>query len=566
MKYLIVFLCFAFAKALTAQEQPVDSLIRVTAGYQTIDEAVLPDAVIYSKDNARRVVVNHRGIEMTCDRAVLYQKDNFLRAVGNVIMKQGDSITMTCNYAEYNGNTQLAFASEKVNMITPDTRLTTDTLFFNRIKQQAYYRSGGTVRDSASTLTSRVGRFYVQEQKYRFIDDVVVTNPEYTINSNHLDFYEENGHAFMYGPSTITGKTSKVYCERGFYDTRGDTGYFVKNSRIDYNTRTITGDSLYFSRPRNFASATNNIVVTDTINNSIIKGHYAEVYRDKDSVMITKRPLAITIEQQDSVYMTANKLIVTGPKDNRFVRGYNDVRLFKTDLSGKCDSITTRQSTGLTKMIRKPILWSGKSQMTGDSIFLQSNVKTEKLDSLRVFYNAFIIDQDSSGGFNQIKGKELTGFFKNNELDKVFLNKNVENLIYSRNDKQELIGINKGTSGTMEIEFEDKAISIIAPADNSEDILYPPKELPENARTLRGFNWRGDERLITKADLFKGKKPPVLTKIKGIPLPELDEGFFDEEDGKLNENSVLQNGELENRIENQSKELQQPSGEENNGN
>ena len=51
---------------------------------------------------------------------------------------------------------------------------------------------------------------------------------------------------------------------------------------------------MYFNQKRNFASATNNIKVTDTLNQSIITGHYAEVYKLKDSVFITKRALAKT--------------------------------------------------------------------------------------------------------------------------------------------------------------------------------------------------------------------------------------------------------------------------------
>jgi lipopolysaccharide export system protein LptA len=550
LKNLIWLLVLCNVCLCIGQTQTNDSLIKVTGGgFSQINEDRFPGAVVYAGTGDNQVYVQHKGIQMWCDRAVFYRKDNFIRIFDNVRMNQGDSIRMSSKYAEYNGKTQFAFASGNVDMKNPGTTLKTDSLFFDRAKQQAYYRSGGTVIDTASTLKSRIGRYFIAEKRYQFLENVKVTNPEYTIDSDHLNFYTETGHTYMYGPSTIKGKTSTVYCERGFYDTRADEGYFIKNSRIDYNNRTVTGDSLYFNRARSFASATNNIVVTDTINKSVIKGHYAEVYRAKDSVFITKRAVAISIQNQDSVYIHADKLMVTGPEDDRIVRGFYDVRLFKSDLSGRCDSIITRQSTGLTKMITQPVLWSGKSQLTGDSIHIQSNTKTEKLDSLRVFYNAFIIDQDSSGGFNQIKGKELLGKFNDSsELEVVNVNKNVENLIYSRNEKQQLIGINKGTSGRMEILFDNKEMSIITNLNNVEDITYPPDELPENARTLRGFIWRGDEMIATKEDLFKGKPAPILTPIKGIPLPEIEEDFFKQDkELKINENSRLKEKDLKTR-------------------
>ena len=119
-----------------------------------------------------------------------------------------------------------------------------------------------------------------------------IVNPENTVYSNRLDYYTDNGHAYLYGRSKVVGKESTLRCERGFYNTKEKTGYAIKNARIDYDNRIIEGDSLYFDRNSSFASATNNIKITDTINNSIVKGHYAEVFRAKDSVFITKRALA----------------------------------------------------------------------------------------------------------------------------------------------------------------------------------------------------------------------------------------------------------------------------------
>ncbi|AZQ45229.1 OstA-like protein [Nonlabens ponticola] len=534
-------------------------MIKISSGFTTINEKLFPGAVVYLRNDAKQVYAKHQGIEMYCDRAVFYEKSNFIKAIGNVRMIQGDSIRMNSKYAEYNGNSKLAYAAGQVNMKSPESTLSTDTLYFDRARQQAFYRSGGTVKDTASTLKSRVGRYYLNDKKYVFLDDVVVTNPEYVINSNHLNFYSETGHTYMYGPSTITGATSKVYCERGFYDTRADEGYFVKNSSIDYNDRNVKGDSLYFNRNNSFASATNNIEITDTINNSVIRGHYAEVYRAKDSVFITKRAVAISVQEADSVYIHADTLLVTGKENDRLVRAYPDARFYKSDLSGKADSIASKQITGLTKMIRKPIMWSGLSQITGDSIHLQSNTVTEQIDSLRVFYNAFIVDQDSSGGFNQIKGKELIGLFENNEMTVVNIDKNVENLIYVRNDTDELIGINKGTSGRMQIEFEESEMVVITNFDQPRDITYPLEEIAENARTLRGLDWRGDEMLRSKEDLFKGKPLPQLIQIQGLPLPEVEEAFFTKENQEqLNKNSSLSKEDLENREEDELENIQDP--------
>jgi lipopolysaccharide export system protein LptA len=534
---LLLLLCFS--SILYSQQDTLKQKVNIKSGYLEI-KPELPDAIIYTKDNEGQVYIVHEGVEMWCDQAYVYLKDNFVKAYGNVRIAQGDTVNLSSKYGEYNGNTQFAFASGDVLMKNPQSTLTTDTLYFDRIKQQAYYRSGGTVVDTASTLTSRIGRYYTETKKYQFLSDVVIKNPKYTVNSKQLDFYSETGGAYLYGESTIVSKTSTVYCERGYYDTRADIGYFVKNSRIDYETRVLYGDSLYFDRSKSFASATNNIRVLDTANKSIIRGHYAEVFRDKDSLFISKRAVAVTLRDSDSIYVHADTLQITGKPENRILKGFYRARFFKQGTlkegptSGKCDSIFVNQKIGITKLFQNPVLWTGENQITGDTIYILSDTITEKLDTLKVFNNAFLIQKDSLG-YNQVKGHRLNGLFTNNELDTVNINKNTEVVYYSRNEKKELTGINNTVSSSIQMYLENQKISGIRFIKQGKGKVYPPSQFPENFKELPGFNWRGEERLTRKEDLFKGKLAPILTKIKGIPLPKDEGDFFDEiPDDELN--------------------------------
>ena len=511
--------------------------INITSDVTRIDEEKYPGALIMNK-TSNQVFIEHEGIEMWCNLAFHYKEENFVKAIGDVKIRQGDSVAMRSQYAEYRGDTKFAYARGKVWLKKDTTTVTSDTMYFDRNKQQAYYRSGGTVTSPNSTITSRIGRYYIENDKISFINDVEVVNPQYVINSEQLDFYSKNEHAYLYGPTTIVSDSSTVYCERGFYDTKNDNGYFVKNSRIDYDNRQVFGDSLYFDRPTNFASATNNIRVKDTLNSSLIKGHYAEVYRDKDSVFITQRAVAITVEQQDSVYIHGDKLIVTGKPENRIVRGYYNVKLYKSDLSGKCDSIHVNQKTGLTQMINRPILWSDESQITGDSIHLISNTVTEKIDTLKVFDNSFIIQKDSISGYNQIKGQYLLGFFDDdNELEKVDIENNAESVIYIREETGKLQGIDKSKSASISITFVEKAIDEVIKYKNPGGDIWPESQWLEQPQELQDFNWRGDERLLSKEDIFKGEAPFQLTKIKGIPLPKIDEDFFAKPEDSQDSNS-----------------------------
>lgn len=516
------------------------------AGFTIKDSLLGKDVTTFNRDNTQQIHIIHEGVDMWCDRAIYYKNEDFIEAFSNVVMKQGDTINMNAKYVEYSGKTQLAFASGNVVLVEPQSTLTTDTLYFDRTKQQAYYKSGGkVVRDTSGTITSRIGRYYMNTKKYQFVNKVVLVNPEYTLNTERLDFYTESGFAYMYGPSTIVGETSKIYSERGFYDTKNDTGYFIKKSRIDYDNRIVEGDSLYFDRNKSFASATNNIKVTDTLNHSVIKGHYAEVFRAKDSVFITKRALAITVQEKDSIYMHSDTLMVTGKPESRITRAYYNAQIYKSDLSGKADSIHANHKTGLTQFInlaryssedlfatkRNPILWNLGNQMTGDTIHLISNVETEELDSLKVFNNAFLISKDTIGdsnGFNQIKGQLLIGLFEDNKLYNVDIIKNAEKIYYTRNDEQELIGVDKSLSGRINIKISNNVIEEIRLLQQIDGTLSPESKFPENRSKFKGFIWRDEERPKSVEDLFKDDPPLILPKIKGLDDYVPQEEFFDD--------------------------------------
>jgi len=501
-------------------------------------------ATILTRNNSSQVHVKHKGIELWCNEAIYYGNEDFIEAFGNVRVKQGDSINMTSKYVEYSGKTQLAYASGDVILIDPDSKLYTDILHFDRIRQQAYYnQKGKVVRDTSGTITSTRGRYYMTSKKYQFVDNVKLVNPEYIIDTEQLDFYTESGFAFLYGPTTITSEASVIYCERGYYNTNNDTGYFVKKSKINYNDRIVEGDSLYFDRNKSFASATNNITVTDTLNNSIIKGHYAEIFREKDSVFITKRALAITEQENDSIFMHSDTLMVTGPADNRIIRGYYNAKMFKSNLSGKADSIHMNQKSGLTQLInfydldsdvftkkKHPILWHFESQITGDSIHLISNSKNETLDSLKVFNNAFVINKDSLGeGYNQISGKRLNGLFVDNALETIDVIKNAETIYYLRNSEDELIGIDKSKSGAIKIWISENEIDELRKLNQIGGMTYPEEDFPEKERKLKGFIWRNDERPKSIEDLFADDPPLNLPKIKGLEEYKPQKEFFDEE-------------------------------------
>lgn len=513
MKKLLLFARFAFLFLVssTVLAQAPKKIIIENADFSDVNQVEVPDAVLLIGN----VRVNHDGIVLTCNKAYYFEKEKYIKAFGNVQMVQGDTLFLNSKYAEYNGLVKKAYASGEAVMSSPDATLMTEVLNFDRNIQEVYYDTPGTIINKDNTLKSNSGRYYVEEKKFQFLTAVSITNPTYVIKSNHLDYFSNSGHSYLLGPSTITSKANYIYTEKGFYDTKKNLAHFLNKSYIRYDDRLIKGDSLYYDRNREFASASRNVKITDSINRGIVKGHYAEVYKKLDSMFVTKRAVAVNFVENDSVYIHGKKLMVTGKEGNRIIRAFNNVRFFKKDMSGKCDSIHSSSKTALTKLIGNPILWNAENQITGDVMHLIGNNTTEKLDSLKVLENTFIVSKDTIGtGYNQVKGQNLYGKFEEGKLHDVDVVKNTEVIYYMRNDDQELIGINKNKSSKINLILENNEVETITFFQQVDGDIFPEEELPENARILRGFVWRGDERIKSKDDIFPPEENSDNDKIE----------------------------------------------------
>ena len=452
------------------------------------------------------VIMNHEGAILTCQQALYYKKENFFKAIGNVLLKQGDTITQTSDYVDYDGNLKQALSWGNVVLKDPTMILTSDTLQFDRLNQKLYYKSYATIKDQTNTLRSKYGNYYLENKKFTATTQVNVLNPEHNLQSTNLDYYTDTGLTYFYGATTITNSKNKnrIYSEKGFYNTKTDISHFVKNAKLFLKERTIQGDSLYYDKNRGFASATNNIIVKDTVENFLTKGNYAELFELKDSLFIIKKAVAITIIDKDSMFVHGDTLLVTGKPDRRIIRIFNNVKIFKSDLQGKCDSIHTNQSTGLTRMFKTPVLWADENQITGDTIHLLSNIKTEKLDSLKVLNNSFINSKDSLSvdNFNQIKGRNIYGKFKDNSIKTLLVKGNAESLYYNRNEKNVLESITKEISSNIEFTLTKGAIESIKYLKTTEGKTYPVSQLPEEVRKLKGFIWRENEQPKRMIDIF----------------------------------------------------------------
>ncbi len=146
--------------------QKTSTIVIENSDFSDLNEIELPGAFLLT-GNVRAV---HDGVVLTCNKAYYYKNENYIKAFGDVQMVQGDTLFLNGKYAEYNGNVKQAFATGNVVMRSPEMSLVTDTINFDRVKQEAYYNSNGTIVNKENTLKSKSGRYYVTQKKYQFLN------------------------------------------------------------------------------------------------------------------------------------------------------------------------------------------------------------------------------------------------------------------------------------------------------------------------------------------------------------------------------------------------------------
>ena len=217
---------FSFSQEKKRPKEKQKKKIEYKAEIQEADEEKYPGATILIGN----VKMKQAGINLTCQKALYYKKQNFFKAIGKVVIKQGDTITQTSDYADYDANAKQALSWGNVVLTDPTMTLTTDTLQFDRLNQKLYYQSFATIKDETNTLKSKNGNYFLENKKFTATTKVTVVNPENHLESNHLDYYTNSGLTYLYGPSTITNteNENKLYSEKGFYNTKTGISHFTK--------------------------------------------------------------------------------------------------------------------------------------------------------------------------------------------------------------------------------------------------------------------------------------------------------------------------------------------------
>ncbi len=448
------------------------------------------------------VVMRQDSTYFYSDSAYYNEKTKFFDGFGNVHINVNDSVDIYSKLLKYNGETKFAELFHDVILKDDSTVLRTQYMTYDRMKHLATYPNRGTITRNDKKLVSKKGYYRDDIKVLYFRKDVVGTMPDYRIVSDTLVYDTDNEMMYFHGPTTIYNKENVLYGKYGWYNTETELAYMDRRATLRNKEQIMTADTMYFNKQTGYAKALSDVVLEDTTNKAMMKGEFAEMWRNLGKCMMTDNLRGIYYEEIDTLFAKADTVYVffdTLNNDIQRIKAFYNVRFFRNDIQGKCDSLHYSVADSTVFMRVEPVIWAEDAQMTGDSINIV--VENRSIDSLLMYPNAFVIQQDSIKGFNQVKGKQLTAYFDGNEIDYLFNDGEAETIYWLRDDDGSLIGINFSQSSTMNIKIRNKQISQIRYYKNIKETLYPENQLKDNQEYLKGFLWQEDKK--PERDEFK---------------------------------------------------------------
>lgn len=267
-------------------------------------------------ENANKVikpVFQQDNSTLTCDSAYFYIEKNSFDAFGHVHINQADTINIFSDLLNYNGNTKIAILTNNVRMVDRTSVLTTNNLVYNMASKVGEYKNGGKIVNGANTLTSKSGFYFSNSSDAYFRYDVRVKTPEVLILSDTLRYNSVSKIAYFYGPTNIYSKDDTLYTENGTYNTATDQAAFGKNNLYRQNTKTLTGDSLFYDRVAGYGKAVKNIIFRDTAQKVELHGDLGYYLKKDESIEVTKNAYVVFETEKDSLskdstYLAADTL------------------------------------------------------------------------------------------------------------------------------------------------------------------------------------------------------------------------------------------------------------------
>ncbi len=471
-----------------------------------------------------KIATLKNNVRMTDGRMVLttnsldYDMNTHIGSYVNGGKLVNQSTVLTSERGYYYADTKDVYFKSKVLLVDPEYTLTTDTLLYNTISRIANFVAPTTINTGNSIIHTSCGYYNTNQNYAHLCDRSTISDSAQQVTADSMNYNRSTGIGTALGNViwTDTSRKTTVLANYAISDQIKNTILATQKPLLIIERKT---DTLYMAMDTLFSGPLERPADTGNAEQSV-----------KDSIQATKNALsrntpALNKDTAAHTYIkravrrrvktdtgTSTRNIVTNGQDTthaqkdtsrlRYIIAYHHVRLFSDSLQGVSDSLYYSDIDSAFHFYINPVLWTGTSQLTGDTIVLFT--RDQQASKIVLQQHAMIINKIEDSIYNQVKGNIITGYFGNgNEINWMDVNGNAESMYYAQDNNGAFVGGNHSTSAKIHLYFKDGKLNKVIFLKDVDGNFMPPTKIPEENKTLRGFRWEAAQRPKSKEELMQ---------------------------------------------------------------
>lgn len=332
------------------------------------------------------VKIRYGSDTMYCDSAFFYTRDNSVEAFGDVAVYQADGTQAFAEYMRYTGsNRRVYMLSRNSDVELNDGK--GNILWSKEVNYQLQtkigsYIHGGTLQSGATVISSEIGTYNLATKNARFKKQVVISDPQYYIQSMNLGYNTQTKIVTFFDTSTVKNDKSILKTRSGYYNTKDSSAHFKDRSAIWNGSQFIEADTLDYShREGGIAKALGSVIALDTVQKATLFSHVAIFKEQTKELLAYGAPLLRSIHKKDSLYIKADTFFSSPSMDTGSL--LDSLALARQSLQKTANEIrqqtTSLPDSNVGKTATIPIGTEMKDSVKlyspSDSIVLQKNKK-----------------------------------------------------------------------------------------------------------------------------------------------------------------------------------------------
>jgi lipopolysaccharide export system protein LptA len=462
-----------------------------------------------------------------CDSCVVNSAANTFEAFGKVHINDSDTTNVWSDHLNYIGNNKMAYLDGNVKMSDGHATLTTNQLEYDVASKIGTYKNGGRVVNKKSVLTSQEGIYYTDIRDIYFKKNVELKDPSYSLKTDSLLYNTETQVARFIAETYIVDSSKReIKTREGYYDVAHSRAEFTSRTTIRDKAMTAVGDRIASDDSTQIIQIEGQGVLIDTAQGVNILANRIFANKKTGAYLATQKPLMIIKQDKDSLYIAADTLFSARLTDlyksqdsllsdslltqlnlketdstNRYFEAYRNVRIFSDSMQAVSDSMFYTFKDSIFNLYYDPVVWSRKSQITGDTIYLYT--KNKKADRVKAFENSFMVSEVQAGVYNQVKSTRMDGFFKEGVIDSVRARGAAESVYFIQDEDSAFTSVNQTSSDVLDVYFTKGEINKVVLRSTVKGTLWPISQKQPSAMRLPNFEWLENRRPKTKYELFE---------------------------------------------------------------